>query len=99
MRMVFVTCSRQLQGQGITLISTSVPQITTAECLALNHKIRKLFSVPIWITHHVHVELGLTLQWNAKLELLQNKLLKGMFGTTAGERRSLPGEIRHNVYP
>ena len=69
-----------------------MPLITTAECLALNHKIRKLFSVPIWITHHVHVELGLTLQWNAKLEVMQNKLPTGMFGPTADERRSLPNE-------
>jgi hypothetical protein len=72
------------------LISTSVPHITIAKCLALNHKIRTLFSAPIWITHHLHVELELTLQWKVKLEVMQNKLLKGMFGTTADERRSLP---------
>jgi len=36
------------------------------------------------------MELRLTLQWNAKLEVMQNKLPKGMFGTAADGRRSLP---------
>ena len=51
-----------------------------------NHEIRKPFSIPIWIILHVHVELGLTLYGKAKPEVLQNKLLKGMFGNTADRK-------------